>query len=111
MTTTPNRSGVSPSAINPRYLLDNENYRERAGRIIDPVISWTKSSQWRIPERFKSDRQTDRFKPYGATPGHGIELARMIRQYALTPYKNPMVSATAIKRPCGQGRADQAQAR
>ncbi len=111
MTTTPNRSGVSPSATNPQYLLDNENYRERAGRIIDPVISWTKSSQWHIPERFKIDRQTDRFKPYGATPGHGIELVRKIRQYALTPYKNPMVSAAAIKSPCGQGRADQAQAR
>ena len=48
----------------------------------------------RIPEHFKSDwsldlecnvdKKDDQFKPYGATPGHGIEWARLITQYALS---------------------------
>lgn len=33
-------------------------------------------------------RQTaDQFKPYGATPGHGIEWARLISQWALSTYR------------------------
>ena len=73
-----------------------EDYRERAGRIIDQVISWAENNQWRIPEHFNSDWQADldynqdnkadQFKPYGATPGHGIEWARLITQYALSKF-------------------------
>ena len=69
-------------------------YRVRAGRIIDHVIGWAKHNEWRIPEHFKSDwsldlecnvdKKDDQFKPYGATPGHGIEWARLITQYALS---------------------------
>ena len=71
-------------------------YRVRAGRIIDHVIGWAKHNEWRIPEHFKSDwsldlecnvdKKDDQFKPYGATPGHGIEWARLITQYALSVY-------------------------
>ena len=112
MTTTPNRSGVSPSAINPRYLLDNEDYRERAGRIIDQVISWAGNNQWRISKHFNSYRQAGQCKPYRATLGQGIELAMMITQYAPTLCNARAVSmAAAVKKPCGQGRADQAQGR
>ena len=63
--------------------IGDEKYRVRAGRIIDHVISWAKNNSWRIPEHFYSnwepdlecnkDRPDDQFKPYGATPGHGIE--------------------------------------
>lgn len=69
-------------------------WRERAGRIIDHVITWARENNWRIPEHFTSDWQADleynadkpddQFKPYGATPGHGIEWARLITQYALS---------------------------
>ena len=72
----------------------NEEYRERAGHIIDHVVSWASNNSWRIPEHFTADWQPDlecnhdkpddQFKPYGATPGHGIEWARLITQYALS---------------------------
>ncbi|MCR4625665.1 MAG: AGE family epimerase/isomerase [Lachnospiraceae bacterium] len=74
--------------------LDDEKYRVRAGRIIDRVAGWAKENGYRIPEHFTSDWQPDLeknkekpddpFKPYGATPGHGIEWARLITQWALS---------------------------
>ena len=76
----------------------NEVYRERAGRIIDHVITWAENNSWRIPEHFTSDweadlecnknRPADQFKPYGATPGHGIEWARLITQWATSTYED-----------------------
>ncbi len=78
-------------------VLGEEKYRERAGRIIAHVIDWAKNNQWRIPEHFKkdwtpdlecnADKQDDPFKPYGATPGHGLEWARLIAQWALSTYE------------------------
>ena len=74
----------------------NENYRIRAGRIISHVIAWAKENEYRIPEHFTSDwkpdlecnkeKPDDNFKPYGATPGHGIEWARLIVQWAVSTY-------------------------
>ena len=74
-----------------------EEYRVRAGRIIDKVLGWAEANEWRIPEHFDSswkadllcnrDRPDDPFKPYGATPGHGIEWARLITQWAVSTYK------------------------
>ena len=70
----------------------DEKYRVRAGRIIDRVIGWAKENDSRIPEHFTSewkpclylnrDKPDDQFKPFGATPGHGIEWARLISQWA-----------------------------
>lgn len=74
----------------------DEKYRVRAGRIIDHVIGWASQNEWRIPEHFTSDwaadlecnkdNPADPFKPYGATPGHGIEWARLITQWALSTW-------------------------
>lgn len=74
-----------------------EFYRVRAGRIIDHVISWAEKNNWRIPEHYTSDwtpdlecnadKKDDQFKPYGATPGHGIEWARLITQWTLSTYR------------------------
>ncbi len=74
-----------------------EQYRARAGRIIRRVLGWAGENSWRIPEHFSSDwvpqpelnrdRPDDPFKPYGATPGHGIEWARLITQWALSADK------------------------
>jgi len=74
--------------------LDDEKYRVRAGRIIEKVKEWAKDNDYRIPEHFTSDweadleknreKPDDPFKPYGATPGHGIEWARLITQWALS---------------------------
>lgn len=75
-----------------------EKYRDRAGRIIRRVLEWAEGNAWRIPEHFtrewKADldcsreRPDDPFKPYGATPGHGIEWARLITQWALSVYRD-----------------------
>ena len=77
--------------------LGDENYRVRAGRIISHIVVWAKENNWRIPEHFTSDwqmdlecnkdRPDDQFKPYGATPGHGIEWARLITQWAVSTYR------------------------
>lgn len=74
-----------------------EEYRVRAGRIIDHVIGWAKNNNWRIPEHYTKDwtpdleknreKPDDPFKPYGATPGHGLEWGRLITQWALSTYK------------------------
>ena len=81
----------------------DEKYRVRACRIIDHVLVWAKDNNWRIPEHFSSDwvpdlecnkdRPDDQFKPYGATPGHGIEWARLITQWALSTYKEDKTGA------------------
>lgn len=83
----------------------DEKYCVRAGRIIDHVLVWAKDNNWRIPEHFSSDwvpdlecnkdRPDDQFKPYGATPGHGIEWARLITQWALSTYKEDKAGATS----------------
>ena len=71
-----------------------DRYRDRAGRIIGHVIGWAEDNDFRIPEHFTEDwkpdlnmnidKPDDQFKPYGATPGHGIEWARLIVQWALS---------------------------
>ncbi len=79
-------------------VLHEETYRIRCGRIIDHVLGWAGENHWRIPEHFNSSWQAelecnsekpdDPFKPYGATPGHGLEWARLITQWALSTYEN-----------------------
>jgi mannose/cellobiose epimerase-like protein (N-acyl-D-glucosamine 2-epimerase family) len=71
--------------------LDDDKYRIRAGRIIERVLGWAQDNEYRIPEHFSKDwkpelelnkdKPDDPFKPFGATPGHGIEWARLIAQY------------------------------
>lgn len=80
-----------------------EKYRVRAGHIIDHVIRWASENNWRIPEHFtdqwntdlecNKDHPDDPFKPYGATPGHGIEWARLITQWAISTYKEDTASS------------------
>ena len=79
-------------------VLGDKKYRVRAGRIIDHVIGWASSNNYRIPEHYSSDwiadlecnkeKPDDQIKPYGATPGHGLEWARLITQWALSTYKD-----------------------
>jgi N-acyl-D-glucosamine 2-epimerase len=85
-------SKSDPDSDGKRIITNNGNmYRIRAGRIIDHVIGWAKENDYRIPEHFTSDwkpdldknidKPDDPFKPYGATPGHGIEWARLITEW------------------------------
>lgn len=79
-------------------VLKDDTYRVRAGRIIEKVVGWAENNEWRIPEHFtkqweamlayNQERPDDPFKPYGATPGHGIEWARLITQWALSANKD-----------------------
>ena len=83
----------------------DEKYRIRAGRIIEHVIGWAENNDWRIPEHFTKDwvadldcnknQPADPFKPYGATPGHEIEWARLIVQWALSTYKEDKQEASS----------------
>jgi len=83
--------------------LNDEKYRQRALRIIDRVLGFAEGNNWRIPEHFSDtwiplyefnvDKKDDQFKPYGATPGHGIEWARLISQCAISTYKDDLAKA------------------
>jgi sulfoquinovose isomerase len=64
---------------------------EPAVRIAEHIIgTFAKSAQWRLPEHFTSDWQPnpdfnrdhprDMLRPYGATPGHWLEWARLLLQ-------------------------------
>lgn len=87
--------------------LGDTKYLDRAGRIIDHVASWAEENAWRIPEHFKSDwtpdlscnedKPDDPFKPYGATPGHGIEWARLITQWAAAMFNKDRSSSVIEK--------------
>ena len=84
-----------------------KKYLNRAGRIIEHVINWAEANNFRIPEHFTEnwevdldkniDKPDDPFKPYGATPGHGIEWARLITQWALASYGNSSEADKYIK--------------
>lgn len=75
-----------------------EEYRIRSGRMIDHVLEWSGNNNQRIPEHFtdkwepelelNKDKPDDGFKPYGATPGHGLEWSRLIIQWALSTFKD-----------------------
>ncbi|MCB7135087.1 AGE family epimerase/isomerase [Cellulosimicrobium marinum] len=62
----------------------------RAASVADRVVGWAAEHDWRIPEHFdaswtplpeyNADRPRDPFKPYGSTPGHGLEWARLLLQ-------------------------------
>ncbi len=93
-------------------VLEEEKYRVRAGRIIDRVIGWARENKWRIPEHFtdqwepdlecSKDRPDDPFKPYGATPGHGIEWARLIVQWAVSTFGTGAVGSQDFSEAPGQ---------
>ena len=71
-------------------------YRIRAGRMIRRFVGWAAANDWRIPEHYTKDwipnkefnreHPNDPFKPYGATPGHAIEWARLIVQWAISSW-------------------------
>ena len=78
-------------------VLKNDVYRQRAGRIIARVVEWAENNEWRIPEHFdknwtpdleyNKEKPDDPFKPYGATPGHGLEWGRLITQWTVSTYQ------------------------
>ena len=74
-------------------------FLSRAQAISARMISFAQSSIWRIPEHFTADwtplpdfnvdNPGDQFKPYGATPGHGIEWSRLLLQIRVAAGATP----------------------
>lgn len=62
---------------------------ERAGRILDFFVGRIAPAHgWRLPEHYTEDWQVDpsyagnpMFRPAGSTPGHSLELARLLVQH------------------------------
>ncbi len=69
---------------------DNRMLLDRAVGILRFVSDQARSHDWRIPEHFSEtwrvipdfneDRPADPFRPFGVTPGHGLEWARLMLQ-------------------------------
>ncbi|GII97942.1 mannose/cellobiose epimerase-like protein (N-acyl-D-glucosamine 2-epimerase family) [Sediminihabitans luteus] len=69
---------------------DDARWLDRAAGVGDRVVAWAEGNDWRIPEHFTAtwepdlehhaDQPDDQFTPYGATPGHGFEWARLLLQ-------------------------------
>ncbi|MBE1874772.1 AGE family epimerase/isomerase [Myceligenerans pegani] len=87
---------------------DGAVWRERAARAVAFVADLAESHDGRLPEHFgrdwtpdlglNRDRPDDKFKPYGATPGHGLEWARLILhlEAATGPDEGLVRTATAL---------------
>ncbi|WP_461190610.1 AGE family epimerase/isomerase [Trueperella pyogenes] len=111
------------ATADPRWL-------DKAGSILTFILGEAERIGWRIPEHFDAtwtqlpdfnkDRPADPFRPFGLTPGHGIEWARLALQYwaARTAYDaaqgpsayektdaSPSASTGAIDLLPGQARA------
>ncbi|MES1953098.1 AGE family epimerase/isomerase [Salinisphaera hydrothermalis] len=70
-------------------VLDDHAWRRRALAIVERLIHGVASNHdWRVVEHFdgrwqilpdyNADKPDDGFKPFGATPGHGCEWARLL---------------------------------
>jgi sulfoquinovose isomerase len=68
-------------------------WRDRALRIATRLINGSaRRHEWRLPEHYDAlwreqldynrDRPADPFRPFGATPGHGLEWARLLLHLA-----------------------------
>jgi mannose/cellobiose epimerase-like protein (N-acyl-D-glucosamine 2-epimerase family) len=77
-----------------------------AARLID---SYARANSWRIPEHYDAkwrpqldyniDRPSDQFRPYGTTPGHSFEWARLLLDLAAAQSAAPawlLEAATAL---------------
>lgn len=68
----------------------DESLHRRASDIARRVVALAADNGWRIPEHFtadwqplpeyNADRRADKFRPYGVTPGHAFEWARLLLQ-------------------------------
>ena len=65
-----------------------EQWRARAGRIVERAVHGSaRDAGWRLPEHFdgawtplpayNADDRAHPFRPYGVTPGHGLEWSRL----------------------------------
>jgi mannose/cellobiose epimerase-like protein (N-acyl-D-glucosamine 2-epimerase family) len=82
------------------------SFLRRAEAISDRLVSLADATGWRVPEHFTEDwqplpdynidRPADGFRPFGATPGHGLEWSRLLLQLRLAdPGRTGLVAAAA----------------
>jgi mannose/cellobiose epimerase-like protein (N-acyl-D-glucosamine 2-epimerase family) len=80
------------------------SYLDKAERIADLILRRNAATaDWRVPEHYRADWSVDRdyrgsdvFRPYGYTPGHALEWARLALQlWALGGHKLAWLSAAA----------------
>lgn len=89
---------------------------ERAASVADCVAGRAEANGWRIPEHYderwhvqlelNADKPDDPFKPYGATPGHGLEWARLLLQLDVaggTPGRRTGAAAALFDRAAADG--------
>lgn len=80
-------------------------YLERALHICRFVIAQAEPRNWRIPEHYTSDwtfdpeynrdRPADKFRPWGATVGHGLEWGRLMIQTAMVSLRHRIIDRDA----------------
>jgi sulfoquinovose isomerase len=68
----------------------DEELALRATSIAQRMVAFTEVNQWRVPEHFDAaweplpgyndDNRRDQFRPFGTTPGHSFEWARLLIQ-------------------------------
>ncbi len=83
------------------------SWRARALAAVRFVVDISRSHADRIPEHYSKDwqpdlelnrdRPGDQFKPFGATPGHGMEWARLILHAEAATNPDPVLVAAAIR--------------
>ena len=91
------------------FATGRPSFLRRAQSICARLISFAAAAQWRVPEHFTADwtplpgyhadRPADGFRPFGSTPGHGVEWARLLLQLRLIPGGDPdglLAAATAL---------------
>ena len=91
------------------FATGRPSFLRRAQSISARLIRFAAAAQWRVPEHFTEgwaplpgyhqDRPADGFRPFGATPGHGVEWARLLLQLRLIPGGDPaglLAAATAL---------------
>ena len=69
-------------------VLGNAALAERATKIHEIVYQQASENNWRVPEHYtrdwvvdheyNADQPADPFRPYGVTPGHALEFARLM---------------------------------
>ena len=52
------------------------------------ILHKSGTKEWVADLECNKEKPDDQFKPYGATPGHGIEWSRLIVQWALSAFKD-----------------------
>jgi mannose/cellobiose epimerase-like protein (N-acyl-D-glucosamine 2-epimerase family) len=80
-------------------------WHARAASIATRLIGQARANSWRIPEHYDErwrplpeynlDRPTDQFRPYGTTPGHSFEWARLLLTLEATQSDPPAWLAEA----------------